>query len=470
MSQPQDQQQCSFQWKVASIAGLGGILYGYDIGIIAAALLYVRSEFALSAHMEGAVVASVLVGSMLGAIVGGTLADRYGRRTVLLGGAAVFIAGSIVAFLAPSVTLLILARFFLGLAIGFTSVTAPVYVSELSPPASRGMRIGLYQFALTLGIALANLTGYLLASQHAWRTMFGLGALPAILFLLLLLTVPESPRWLIANGQAIKAASILQSAFGQQQATMLLTEIKASLRQTGPNQTGSNRTGPEHNSEKRWSALFAPTVRRGLIIATGFTILQQVTGINTVFYYGPQIFTLAGIASDKSAIFTTFLLAITNVVATIISLTLVDRIGRKPLLYGGVTGMLLSLATLAWCFHSQSTASPALATAAIICLLVYVICFAFSMGPIGWILVAEVFPLRLRARGVAVATLGSGASNSLVAYTFLPLLGVAGNSGTFSIYAAFCIVTLLFTWFLIPETSGRELESISTEATAPIAH
>lgn len=447
--------QRSFQWKVASIAGLGGILYGYDIGIIAAALLYIRTEFALSAHMEGVVVASVLLGSMLGAILGGGLADKYGRRTVLLLGAAVFIAGSLVAFLAPSVALIILARFFLGLAIGFTSVTAPVYVSELSPPASRGMRIGLYQFALTLGIALANLTGYLLASQHAWRAMFGIGAFPALLFLLLLLTVPESPRWLIANGQAAKAESILQSALGLEQASTLLAEITANLRQS---------------SEKRWSALFAPSVRRGLIVAVGFTVLQQVTGINTVFYYGPQIFTLAGIASDKSAIFTTFLLAITNVVATVIALTLVDRVGRKPLLYGGVTGMLLSLATLAWCFHSQNTASPGLALAATLCLLVYVICFAFSMGPIGWILVAEVFPLRLRARGVAAATLGSGASNSLVAYTFLPLLALAGNSGTFSIYAAFCVVTLLFTYYLIPETIGRELESISTQSTAPTPH
>jgi sugar porter (SP) family MFS transporter len=447
--------QRSFQWKVASIAGLGGILYGYDIGIIAAALLYVRSTFSLSPHMEGIVVSSVLVGSMLGAIVGGALADKYGRRTVLLAGAIIFIAGSIVAFLAPTAALLIVARFVLGLAIGFTSVTAPVYVSELSPPQSRGMRIGLYQFALTLGIALANLTGYLLASQQAWRAMFGLGALPAILFLLLLFTVPESPRWLVANGRIAEAQAILQRAISPEQASTLLTEIEANLRQV---------------TEKRWSALFAPAVRRGLIVAVGFTILQQVTGINTVFYYGPQIFTLAGIASDKSAIFTTFLLAITNVVATVISLTLVDRLGRKPLLYGGVTGMMLSLAVLAWCFHNSSAASPALALAATICLLAYVVCFAFSMGPIGWILVTEVFPLRLRARGVAAATLGSGASNSVVAYSFLPLLGIAGNSGTFAIYAAFCVVTLLFTYFLIPETSGRELESISTESIAPVAH
>jgi sugar porter (SP) family MFS transporter len=455
ISTSQSQMQQSFQWKVASIAGLGGILYGYDIGIIAAALLYVRNEFSLSAHMEGIVVSSVLVGSMLGAIIGGSLADRYGRRTVLLAGAIVFIAGSLVAFLAPSVALLILARFFLGLAIGFTSVTAPVYVSELSPPESRGMRIGLYQFALTLGIALANLTGYLLAAQHAWRLMFGLGALPALLFLLLLFFVPESPRWLIANGQTAQAKSILQRVISPEDASTLLSEIETSLRQS---------------SERRWSALFAPAVRRGLIIAVGFTILRQVTGINTVFYYGPQIFSLAGVASDKSAIFSTFLLAITNVVATVISLTLVDRLGRKPLLYMGVGSMLVSLSVLAWCFHNQSPSSSTLAIAATICLIVYVLGFAFSMGPIGWILVAEVFPLRLRARGVAAATLGSGASNSLVAYTFLPLLGIAGNSGTFAIYAAFCVVTLLFTFFLIPETTGRELESISTETIAPMTH
>jgi sugar porter (SP) family MFS transporter len=316
------------------------------------------------------------------------------------------------------------------------------------------MRIGLYQFALTLGIALANLAGYWLSAHQDWRWMFGLGVFPALLFLLLMLTVPESPRWLVAHGRADQAEAVLLRYTDPGRVEAFLDEIRSSLRTA---------------TERRWSALFSPSVRRSLIIAVGFTVLQQVTGINTVFYYGPQIFALAGVASDKSAIFSTFLLAITNVAATIISLFLVDKLGRKPLLYSGVGGMTLSLALLAWCFHGQAIAGPHLALVATACLMAYVICFAFSMGPIGWILVAEVFPLRLRARGVAAATLGSGISNTIVAYTFLGLIQTAGKSGTFAIYAAFCILTLLFTRFVIPETKGRELESISSDAGASVA-
>ena len=446
--------QRSFQWKVSSIAALGGILYGYDLGIIAAAILFVRNTFSLTPQMEGVVVSCVLVGSMLGAILGGALADRYGRRTILLSGAIIFILGSILAPLSTSAATLIFARFLLGLAIGFTSVTAPVYVSELSPPQSRGMRIGLYQFALTLGIALANLAGYWLSAHQDWRWMFGLGVFPALLFFLLMLTVPESPRWLIAHGNVGQAKAVLLRYTDSDRVEAFLEEIHSSL-----------RTG----TEKRWSALFGPLVRRSLFIAVGFTVLQQVTGINTVFYYGPQIFALAGVASDKSAIFSTFLLAITNVVATVISLFLVDRLGRKPLLYSGVGGMTLSLALLAWCFHGQAVAGAHLALVATACLMVYVICFAFSMGPISWILVAEVFPLQLRSRGAAAATLGSGISNTIVAYTFLGLIQAAGKSGTFAIYAGFCILTLLFTRFVIPETKGRELESISSDAAASVA-
>jgi MFS family permease len=204
-------------------------------------------------------------------------------------------------------------------------------------------------------------------------------------------------------------------------------------------------------------------VRKALFVAVGFTVLQQVTGINTIIYYGPQIFALAGIGSDKNAIFATLLVAIVNVLATIIALVLVDRLGRKPLLYWGVGGMTLSLLVLAYAFHNQAQLGPSLGMIATACLMVYISCFAFSMGPIAWIIVAEVFPLRLRGRGVAAATLGSGISNTIVSLTFLSLIKAAGNTATFCIYGAFCVVTLFFVRFVMPETKGRELESISAD-------
>ena len=435
-----------FIWRVSSIAGLGGILYGFDMGIIAAALIFIRSSFGLSTRMEEVVVSVVLIGAMLGAIVGGTVADRIGRRATLIWAGAIFIVGSLLAPLSPDVGTLIFARALLGIAIGFTSVTAPVYVSELAPPQSRGMLIGIYQFALTLGIAGADLVGYWLAGQQAWRWMFGIGALPALLFLMLVLTVPESPRWLVAQGRRRQAEAVLETYTDHRGAALLLEDIETALRAP---------------MERRWSALWSPAVRGSLLIAVGFTVLQQVTGINTIIYYGPKIFSLAGIASDKSAIFATFLVALVNVLATVIALLLVDRVGRKPLLYVGVGGMTLSLFVLSFAFRALAT-GPRLGVVATVCLMVYITCFAFSMGPIAWILVSEVFPLRVRGRGVAAATLGSGTSNFLVSLTFLSLINAAGNSMTFALYGVFCIVTLLFTKFVIPETKGRELESISS--------
>ena len=437
-----------FVWKVSLIAGLGGILYGFDMGIIAAALIFVRSAFSLSTQMEEVVVSVVLVGSMVGAVVGGIFADRAGRRSTLIWGGALFIAGSILAPLSLDVSMLIFSRALLGVAIGLTSVTAPVYVSELAPPQSRGMLIGLYQFALTVGIALADLVGYWLAGGQAWRWMFGLGAIPALFFLLLVLTVPESPRWLVAHGKSSQAEAVLKSYTDEAGTRELLADIRASL---------------TVKVEKRWSALWTPTVRKALVVAVGFTVLQQVTGINTIIYYGPQIFALAGISSDKNAIFATLLVAVVNVLATIIALALVDRVGRKPLLYWGVGGMTLSLFVLAFAFHHHASLGSSLGLIATACLMVYITCFAFSMGPIAWIIVAEVFPLRLRGRGVAAATLGSGASNTVISLTFLSLIHVAGNAATFCIYGAFCIVTLFFVRFVMPETKGRELESISAE-------
>ncbi|HTV06287.1 MAG TPA: sugar porter family MFS transporter [Acidobacteriaceae bacterium] len=447
------QVRSGFIWRVSFIAGLGGILYGYDMGIIAAALIFVRGTFNLSTNMQELLVSIVLVGAMLGAIYGGAIADRIGRRGTLLWGSAVFISGSILAPLSPNVGTLIVARMLLGIAIGFTSVTAPVYVSELSPPQSRGRLIGLYQFALTLGIALADLVGYWLAGQHAWRMMFGIGAVPAITFLLMILTLPESPRWLFSKNRAADAKRVLDSYTDEAGALLLLDDIC---------------NGLATPMETRWSTLWSPAVRGSLIIAVGFTILQQVTGINTIIYYGPQIFTMAGITSNSHAIFATLLVAVTNVLATVIALVLVDRIGRKPLLYAGVGGMTVSLFTLAVAFHFQAALGASLGVLATVCLMLYITCFAASMGPIAWILVAEVFPLRLRGRGVAAATLGSGISNFIVSLTFLSLIKVAGNSSTFGIYGVFCILTLLFTRFIIPETKGRELESISTAMSATV--
>jgi len=435
-----------FIYRISTIAALGGVLYGYDMGIIAAAALFVKRTFRLSTVMEEWVVSIVLIGAMIGAIVGGAVADRIGRRATLVWAAGIFILGSVLAPLSTDVAMLIVARAIIGIGIGFTSVTAPVYVSELAPPQSRGMLIGLYQFALTLGIALADFVGYWLAAQQAWRLMFGLAVVPTLFFLLVILTVPESPRWLFAHGSPQDAEAVLRSYTDNAGAQQFLADIEEGLKTP---------------MEQSWSALWSPAVRGPLFIAVGLTVLQQVTGINTIIYYGPRIFELAGSASHASAIFATLLVAVVNVLATIVGIALVDRIGRKPLLYVGVSGMTIALFALSFSFSHNGALGASLGAVAIACLMVYITCFAFSLGAIAWILVAEVFPLRVRGRGVAAGTLFSGIANFAVSLTFLSLIDRLGSAGTFAIYGTLSIVTLVFVRFVVPETRGRELESIS---------
>ena len=437
----------AFLLRVSFIAGLGGILYGFDVGIIAAALLFVRNTFALSTHLEEIVVSVVPAGTMVGAIVGGILSDRLGRRVTLLWSGVIFIVGSILAPLSPNVGALIAARSLLGFAIGFTSVTAPVYVSELSPPQLRGTLIGMYQFALTLGIVFANLVGYWFAAAQSWRLMFATGVLPALVFLALVFTVPESPRWLFIKDRTEEGEQVLLSYTDARGAQLLLDDIHLAT-ELGQNQ-------------ERWTALFAAKARRGIVIAVGFVVLQQLCGINTVIYYGPQIFALAGLDSNQHAIFASVLVSVMNMLATVIALFLVDRIGRKPLLYAGVGGMLASLLVLAFTFGHQAKATHTTGITAVVCLMVYIACCAASTGPIAWILVGEVFPLPLRSRGAAAATLGYGLSNTLVSLTFLSVIHRIGSAATFGVFALFCAVTLLFTRFVIPETKALELESIS---------
>lgn len=436
----------AFLLRVSFIAGLGGILYGFDVGIIAAALLFVRNTFSLSTRLQELVVSAVPAGTMVGAIVGGVLSDRLGRRITLLWSGVIFIVGSILAPLSPNIGALIAARSLLGFAIGFTSVTAPVYVSELSPPQWRGTLIGMYQFALTLGIVFANLIGYWFAAEQSWRLMFATGVLPAAIFLALVFTVPESPRWLFLQGRTEAARQVLLSYTDVSGAQLLLDDIHHAVKDRG--------------KQESWGTLFR-AARRGLVIAVGFVVLQQLCGINIVIYYGPQIFAMAGIDSNAHAIFASVLISLMNMFATVIALFLVDRVGRKPLLYAGAGGMLVSLLVLASMFGHLTIRTHATGVTAVACLLVYIACCAASMGPIAWILVGEVFPLQLRSRGAAAATLGYGVSNTLVSLTFLSVIHRIGSAWTFSILAFFCLATLLFTRFVIPETKALELESIS---------
>jgi sugar porter (SP) family MFS transporter len=431
---------------VSAISALAGLLFGYDTGVISGAILFVRKDFLLSTFQEEIVVSAVLLGAVAGAAFGGKLADVLGRRKLLIQVAILFVIGAIGTALAPSPTLLAIGRVVVGVAIGIASFTAPLYISEVSPPAIRGKLVSLNQLMITLGIVVSYLADYGLADKEAWRWMFGLAAIPALILLIGLFFVPESPRWLMGRSQEDHARSVLQRIRESGDVSTELAEIKADL----------------SLQEGSWRELLNPALRRPLIIGIGLAIFQQFTGINTVIYYAPTIFQVAGLHSASAAILATVGVGVVNVLLTIVALRMLDRVGRRPLLLYGLVGMVISLGVLGGAFLLASS-SPIVAWLAVISLAVYVACFAVGLGPVFWLLISEIYPLKIRGRAMGVATMMNWGSNLIVALTFLSLLHSLGRSATFWLYAVIGIIAWFFVYRLVPETKGRTLEQIDAE-------
>jgi len=435
-----------FVTMVSGISALAGLLFGYDTGVISGAILFVRKDFLLSTFQEEVVVAAVLLGAVAGAAFGGKLADALGRRKLLIHVAILFIIGAIGTALAPSPTLLAIGRVVVGVAIGIASFTAPLYISEVSPPAIRGKLVSLNQLMITLGIVVSYLADYGLADKEAWRWMFGLAAIPALILLIGLLFVPESPRWLMSRSQDDQARAVLQRIRESGDVSAELAEIKADL----------------SLQEGGWRELLNVSLRRPLVIGIGLAVFQQFTGINTVIYYAPTIFQLAGLHSASAAILATVGVGVVNVLLTIVALRMLDRAGRRPLLLYGLVGMVISLGVLGAAFLFASSSSV-VAWLAVISLAVYVACFAIGLGPVFWLLISEIYPLKIRGRAMGVATMMNWGSNLIVALTFLSLLHSLGRSATFWLYAVIGIIAWFFVYRLVPETKGRTLEQIDAE-------
>jgi SP family galactose:H+ symporter-like MFS transporter len=428
----------------AVIAALGGLLFGYDTGIIASALLFIKSDFDLSSFEQGMVVSAVPIGAVFGAALAGQLADEYGRRRMILLAAALFVAGSIVSALAQGATVLIVARVFIGFAIGLASATCPVYISEVAPAELRGRLVTLFQLAVTVGILVAYVVGLALEPSGSWEWMLALGAIPALLLGAGILAMPQSPRWLVMIGDSIEARrELLKLREDVDGVDKELHEIEHSL-------------GAEKGS---WRDLRAPAVKAALVVGVGLAVLQQVTGINTVIYYAPTIIQDTGIDSDSAAILASIGVGVVNVLATVLALWLVSRYGRRPLLVVGVTGMVLALVLLGVAFEVGS-GGEGLASLAVIALMVYVGAFAISLGPIFWILNSEIYPLHARGHAAGVGTMANWTSNFLVSLTFLPLLNWLGSAPTFWLYAAVGVFTIFFCLRFVPETKGKQLEEI----------
>ncbi|HVZ87850.1 MAG TPA: sugar porter family MFS transporter [Polyangia bacterium] len=432
-----------FVYLATAISALGGLLFGYDVGVISGAILFIQKAFSLSPGLEEIVVSAVLLGSLAGAAVGGVLADRLGRRKLLIITALVFGAGAIGAAAAPGTGWLLVARIVAGAAIGVASFVAPLYISEIAPVEIRGKLVSINQVALTSGIVISYGIDYAFAGSQAWRWMFALALVPAAAFCTGLLFIPDSPRWLLGSGQEDRARAVLNQIRDPKRVENELTEIRGGLaKQKG-----------------HWSELLGPLLRPAMIVGVGLAIAQQITGINTVIYYAPTIFKFAGLSSASVAILASIGVGAVNLLLTLVAMQLIDRVGRRPLLLASLAGMALSLFALGLAF-SLSRLAGSLGWIAVTGLMVYVGSFAVGLGPVFWLLLSEIYPLRIRGRAMSVATVVNWAANLLVASSFLTLTHLLGKAWTFWSYAAVSVGAWVFAFFLVPETKGRSLEEI----------
>lgn len=445
----------TYLYLVCLVAALGGFLFGFDTAVISGTVGLVKTDFKLDAIQEGWFVSCALLGCIAGVSVSGKLSDAYGRKRVQILSAVLFLASAIGCTFSTTFATLIAFRLVGGLGIGVASMVSPLYISEFAPPRYRGTMVSLYQLALTIGIVIAYFSNAYLASHtsdytaseslgpilstQVWRGMLGLGAVPAAIFLLALLAVPESPRWLLLQGK-------------QQQARTILTRIDGPV---SAQREIDAFTAAGEEGQGDLSDLFTPTYRRALWIGLLLPFLSQVCGINAVIYYGPRILEQAGFTLNN-ALGGQVTIGLVNVAFTFVAIFTVDKWGRKPLLYVGVGGAVLSLLIIGALFQMGVSSGPWI----LLFILAFIACFAFSFGPVCWVVVGEIFPNAIRGKAMALATLSLWIGNFLVGQLTPFLLEEVGSAWTFWLFALCCSPALWLTWKLIPETKGRSLEAI----------
>jgi SP family arabinose:H+ symporter-like MFS transporter len=437
----QDSGSLAYVLLVSVVAAVGGLLFGFDTAVIAGANPFLKAHFELSEAMLGFAVASAIIGCIFGAAFAGTTSDRFGRKRVLLLCAVLFAVSAVGSAIPRTLVQFVIARFIGGLGVGAASMLSPMYIAEISPARIRGRLVSLNQLAIVTGILVAYFVDFFAADipDTNWRWMFGSETLPAVLFFLLLLTVPESPRWLAKQQRQEEALAILTKVGGKDHAEAEMAEIKDAIAQ-------------EQDSVAQ---LFHPGMRVALIIGIALAILQQITGINIVMYYAPTIFASAGATIDASLLHAVAVGAV-NLTFTLVAIWVVDKFGRKVLLLAGSAGMGLFLTLVGGVFHYGKLEGMWV----LLFILGYIACFASSLGPVVWVLISEIFPTRIRGRAMAIATVSLWVSCAAVAQVFPIMLEKLDGAVTFGIFAAMCLITFVFVLLVVPETKGKTLEQI----------
>jgi len=437
---------------VCMVAALGGLLFGYDTGVINGAIGPLKAHFVLDANWAGWATGCALVGCAIGAAIAGVLSDWLGRKKVLILSAILFLISAVGTALPKNITIFIIYRIIGGLGVGAASMSSPMYIAEISPARIRGRMVSVNQFAIVTGFLVVYFVNYFIALQgdqmwnqeSGWRWMFGSEALPALLLLVLLFFVPESPRWLTKQNRSDEALEILARVDGAEYAKTELLEIKDAI----THESGSLKQ------------LLQPGMKIVLVIGIVLAVLQQVTGINVFLYFGTEIFKKMG-SETNAALLQTVVVGAVNLTFTIIAIWMVDRLGRKPLMMIGSVGMGLSLLGMGLMAYVQKTDLWVL-----LFILGYIACFALSVGPVTWVILSEIFPTRIRGRAMAIATVCLWVANYLVSQTFPMmeennwLLEKFHHAFPFWLYGIFCVVLVTFVWRFVPETKGKTLEEI----------
>ncbi len=436
-------------YVVAIVASLGGLLSGFDTGVISGALLYINETWNLSDYLQGILVSSVLIGAVIGAATNGILADIFGRKKIIIATALIFITGSILCGLAPNIYVLILSRILVGLAVGIVNFVVPLYLSEVSPKQLRGTLVSLYQWAITAGILFSYLINAAFAQAvYSWRWMLFAGVFPGLILLIGMMFLSDTPRWLVSKNQDDEAKKVFQKIEPDIDVDEEIRQIKETLKPEKDTQDQKFRF-------KKWMIM-------PFIVGIGIMFAQICTGINTIIYYAPTIFKIAGFDSNLNAIYATTGIGVVNFLMTVVAIFFTDRLGRKPLLYFGLTGVMLSLLALGCAFQFEQVLGANLKWVAVGSLVSYIVCFAFSLGPVGWVLVSEVFPLKIRGLAMSICTVSNFAFNFFVVGSFPILINRLGCAITFWGFAAVSFLCILFVFFFVPETKGISLEQIES--------
>ena len=440
---------------IALSAALGGLLFGYDTAVISGAIGNLTEYFQLTPVETGWAISSALVGCLVGAFFSDYLSEKFGRKATMFITAVLFILNSVGTALPISFTMFVLFRIIGGIGVGIASMVVPMYIAEIAPPKRRGALVGNYQLAIVIGIVVVYFVNYFIALQGddswnlniGWRWMFGSEIIPSILFLFFIFLIPESPRWLFQKGEKDKAIAVLQKLNSDEDVVQVQSEIENSLNQEDKNQ---------------WKHLGNPIYKKALFVGVGLSILQQLTGINAILYYAPEIFKSLGSSTDVSLLETSTL-GVVNLIFTLLAIKWVDKMGRKPLLYIGSLGMTIALAAVGLFIYYDALGNWVLPF-----LLLFMASFSISWGPIVWVLLSEIFPNNIRSLALAISVFIQWVANFAVTQVFPSLVDnqwLKDNfNGAFPFYlfSAICLFSLLFVWKKVPETKNKTLEQMDS--------